>query len=60
MFIILDLYDSMCNMDIYYYMYKNCLVMYMCNEVCEIKEYKFKKRSLKIDNIYIFLMFILI
>lgn len=44
MFIILDLYDSMCNfMDRYYDMYKNCLLMYMCNEVCEIKEYKFKK-----------------
>lgn len=43
MFIILDLYDSMCNMDGYYNMYKNCLLMYMCNEVCEIKEYKFKK-----------------
>lgn len=43
MFIILDLYDSMCNMDINYYMYKNCLLMYMCNGFCEIKEYKFKK-----------------
>lgn len=45
---ILDLHDSMCNfMDRYHDMYKNCLLMYTCNEVCEIKEHKFKKGTQK-------------
>lgn len=34
--------------------------MYTCNEVCEIKEHKFKKGTQNIDNIYIPLMSTLI